>query len=204
MKTYLVPFEAEETVWNSCVAKVEAASKEEAFAKVQNSIESGNPFRDFNADWDGANTATSEVVETTRYCIGDEYNCTVEDVKEVNELEVELTFSAFDLLRLEKDAIYSAVEQQLDGVEVLDMEIIPSKISGTEVTYRCIPTDYKLEFQVRAYFMDMDEDPTTPYEEETYQIHCKTEAEALVAARDLAYGSETASGVNVSVETEIE
>jgi len=143
--TYMVPFEAEEIVWNSCVAKVKAASKEEAFAMVEQSIEESNPFRDFNADWNGINTVTSEVIQTTKYCIGDDYNLSVEDVKEVNELEVELTFSAFDLLRLEKDAIYHAVEQQLDGVEVLDMEMIPTKISGSDITYRCIPTNFIVE-----------------------------------------------------------
>jgi len=139
--TYIVPFEAEEIVWNSCIAKVKAASKEEAFAMVEQSIEESNPFRDFNADWDGINTVTSEVIETIKYV-------SVEDIKEVNELnelEVELTFSAFDLLRLEKDAIYHAVEQQLDGIEVLDMEMIPAKISGSDITYRCIPTKFIVE-----------------------------------------------------------
>jgi hypothetical protein len=182
----------------------EADSKEEAFKKVEDSIASGNPFRDFNAEWDGINTVASEVIETTRYCIGDEYNSTVEDVIEVSELETTITCTAFDLLRWEKDALYEMVEENLDGVEVLDMEIIPIGVSGDEMTYKCVPTEYKLKFQVRAFFFAVDEDPTTPYDEETYTIHAQTEAEALIAARDLAYGSEKASGVNVSVETEIE
>jgi len=205
-KQFLVPFVAEETVWNNCVAKVEATSKEEAFEMVEQSIKESNPFRDFNAEWDGINTVTMEVVETSSYGIGDEHNINVNDVEECkeNELSVKLTFSAFDLLRLEKDAIYHAVEQELDGIEVLDMEMIPIGVSSNEVFYKCIPTEYKKEFVVRAYFMDMDDDPTTPYDEKTYTIHAQTEAEALVAAKDLAYGSEIASGVNVSVEVKIE
>ena len=205
-KQFLVPFVAEETVWNNCVAKVEATSKEEAFAMVEQSIEDSNPFRDFNAEWDGINTVTMEVVETSSYGIGDEHNIDANDVEECKDdvLGVKLTFSAFDLLRLEKDAIYHAVEQELDGIDVLEMEMIPVGVSGNDVVYNCIPTEYKKEFIVRAYFMDMDEDPTTPYGEETYTIHAQTEAEALIAAKDLAHGSEIASGVNASIEVEIE
>lgn len=204
MKTFIVPFQAEEIVWNNCIARVEAESKENAFMKVEQSIKENNPFADFDAAWSGTNTVTSEVIQTTKYGIGDEYSCTLEDVKEANKLETTITCSAFDLLRWGKDGFYEMVEQNLDGVEVLDMDIIPIGVSGNEVTYKCVPTEYKLELQVRAFFFDVDKDPTTPYDEESYRIYAQTEAEALIAARDLAYGSEKASGVNVSVETEIE
>jgi len=204
MTKYRVSFQAEENCWNDCIAEVEASSKEEAFKKVEQSINEGNPFMDFDARWRGINTVTSEVTGTSKYYIGDEYNSTVEDVEEVNKFEITITCTAFDIFRWEKDGFYEMVEQNLDGVEVLDMDIIPIGVSGNEVTYRCVPTEYKLEFQVRVFFFDVDEDPTTPYDEETYTIHAQTEADALIAARDLAYGSEKASGMNVSVETEID
>jgi len=84
-KTYMVPFQAEETVWNSCVAKVEANSKEEAFQAVKKSIEESNPFRDFNAEWNGINTVTIECIETAGYGIGEDSGLTVEDVVEADE-----------------------------------------------------------------------------------------------------------------------
>lgn len=143
MKTFIVPFQAEEIVWNDCIARVEAESKEDAFMKVEQSIKENNPFADFNAEWDGINTVTSEVIETTKYGIGDEYNCTLEDVKEVNNLETTITCSAFDLLRWGKDGFYEMVEQNLNGVEVLDMKITPIGVSGSEVIFKCVPTEYQ-------------------------------------------------------------
>lgn len=204
MRKFKVPFGAVETVWNNCIATVEAKTEEEAFEKVEKSIEESNPFKDFDAQWNGINTVTSEVIETSKYNIGEDFDATVEDVVEVNELETTITCTAFDLLRWGNDGFYEMVEQKLNVVEVLDMDITPIGVSDDEVTYKCVPTKYKLEFQIRAFFFDVDEDPTTPYDEETYTIHAETEAEALIAARDLAYGSKKVSGTNISVEVEIE
>jgi len=73
MKEYLVPFEAEEVCWNACLARVEAESAEDAYFKVKSIIEEGeNPFTEFNCDWDGINTVTTDVVETTKYSIDDD------------------------------------------------------------------------------------------------------------------------------------
>ena len=148
MRTYLVPFEAEETVWNSFVAKVEANSPEEAFNAVKNSIEVSNPLHDFNAEWDGINTVTSKVIETTKYLIGDEYDCSVEDVREFDErVYCTLDLTAFDIARHGKDELCNQarnifLEVGLD-LEIFDMEMIPIKIEEHFVTYKCIPTDFK-------------------------------------------------------------
>ena len=144
MRKFKVPFEAEEIVWNSCFAVVEAETAEEAYKMVEESIETSNPFGDFDASWDGINTVTSECIETREYAIGEDYGVTVEDVKDItDEISVTLEFSAFDLLRLSKDAIYEAVEQQLDGIEVLDMDMIPVGVIGDAVQYKCVATQYK-------------------------------------------------------------
>ncbi len=144
MRRFKVPFEAEETVWNSSFAIVEAESAEEAFAKVERSIEESNPYRDFDAEWDGINTVTTEVIETSQYGIGEDYGVTIDDVEDVtDEISVEIEFKAFDLLRMEKDAIYTAVEHKLDGIqEVFDMDIVPIGVSGNAVKYKCIIKEY--------------------------------------------------------------
>ena len=144
MRKFKVPFEAEEVVWNSSFAIVEAKSKEEAFAKVEQSIEESNPYRDFNAEWNGINTVTTEVIETSKYGIGEDYGVTIDDVTDVtNEISVEIEFEAFDLLRMEKDAVYTAVENKLNGIqEIFDMDIIPVGINGNAVKYKCIIKEY--------------------------------------------------------------
>lgn len=144
MRKFKVPFEVEEVVWNSSYAIVEAESAEKAFAKVEQSIEESNPYRDFNAEWDGINTVTMEVIETSQYGIGEDYGVTIDDVEDVtDEISVEIEFKAFDLLRMEKDAIYTAVEHKLDNIqEVFDMDIIPVGINGEYVKYKCIIKEY--------------------------------------------------------------
>lgn len=203
MKTFVVPFQAEEIVWNGCIARVEAESKEDAFMKVEQSIRENNPFADFNADRNGINTVTSEVIETTKYGIGDEYCCTLEDVKKANEIETTITCTAFDLLRWGKDGFYEMVEQNLNVVEVLDMDVFPIGVSGDNVTYKCVPTKYTIEFFIKVFFFDNDEDPTTPFEEEVYTVYAQTEEDALKKAKDRAYQSENANG-NISVDVEKE
>lgn len=44
MRKFKVPFGAVETVWNNCIATVEAKTEEEAFEKVEKSIEESNPY----------------------------------------------------------------------------------------------------------------------------------------------------------------
>jgi len=77
MKKYLVPFEAKEVCWNACLARVEAESVEDAYSEVESVIEEGeNPFVEFDCDWDGINTVTTEVEETVEYSIEDDCDTT--------------------------------------------------------------------------------------------------------------------------------
>jgi len=147
-QTYIVPFKAEETVLNECLAKVEAKSKEEAFALVEKSIKESNPFRDFNAEWNGINTVTSEVLETSGYGIGDEHYCTVDDVQELDErVSCQLQLTAFDIARYGKDELYRMAEEKFAIVgltlDIQDMDLIPIAIEEHFVTYNVIPTDFK-------------------------------------------------------------
>ena len=80
-RKFFVQFTMEEVVWNKGYAEVSATSKDEAYQKVCDSIEYSNPYKDFQSSWDGENTVTEEIVDTNKYCIGEEYDCTVEDVK---------------------------------------------------------------------------------------------------------------------------
>lgn len=151
MRTYIVPFEAKETSWNSCIAKVEASSKEEAFKMVEKSIEESNPFRDFNAEWNGINTVTNEVIETSKYAIGDEYSCAVDDVEEADErVYCTLDLTAFDIARYGKDALYHQAENIFLEVglelEIFEMDMIPIKFEEHFVAYKCIPTDFTRTF----------------------------------------------------------
>jgi hypothetical protein len=139
MKKFKVPFKARELVVNNCVTTVEAENEEEAIQKVAFSIENSNPFADFDCDWDGFNSITEEVIETEEYYLDDPV---LEEIKEVEEPFCELEYEAFDLLRLEKDAVYGAVEQKLGDIEVFDMKMIPVRLNGISVVYKCIPTEY--------------------------------------------------------------
>jgi len=80
-KIFKVPFYAIELCLNKCYAKVKAEDAIEAYKIVQNAIDDGSIFNDIDADWDGENTVTEEVIETEQYQI-DGY--TVEDVVEVS------------------------------------------------------------------------------------------------------------------------
>lgn len=148
MKTYLVPFEAEEIVWNTSVAEVEAHSEAEAFNIVKKSIENGNPYLDFNASWDGINTVTSECIETIRYGIGEDYDITINNVREADErLKCELELSAFDIARYGKYELYNMAEEKFAqaGISLFikEMKLIPIGFKEHYVTYDAIPTDYK-------------------------------------------------------------
>lgn len=138
-KKFYVPFQVKEIVWNNCVATIEASTKKEAYQQVENST---NPFFDFNAEWDGCNTVTSEVVETEIFNYVEETE--VSDVKEAEKYSYQAEFEIFDLLRLEKDAIYTMIENEIPNIEeIYEMDIIPVSISGKNVTLKFVPTKYK-------------------------------------------------------------
>ena len=79
--------------------------------------------------------------------IGDDYECGVEDIKEVdNRVYCTLEFTAFDIARFGKDELYKKAENIFAEVglvlEISKMEMIPLKIEEHFVIYKCIPTDY--------------------------------------------------------------
>jgi len=169
-KTYLVPFEAEEKVWNTLVARVEADSKEEAFTKVQKSIKESNPLRDFNAEWNGINTVTSECIETIKYGIGEDYNSTIDDVTEADErIKCEIELTAFDIANKEKDELYRMVKEKFTKVGLLldiqEMELIPIKIEEHFVTYDAIPVDYKRTWSNGEISIHRNNEMITPLHE---------------------------------------
>jgi len=171
MRTYLVPFQSEEIVWNDCIAEVEANSREEAFKIVEDSITNSNPFRDFNAQWNGVNTVTNEVVEVTKYAIGEEYNSTIDDVKEAdNKIYAELQLEAFDMLRLDKDEIYRMVEEKFRQVglilDITSINIIPKKIEEETITYYCYPVDYRRTWSNRDVSQHIDSKIITPLKQD--------------------------------------
>lgn len=170
MKTYLVPFEAKEIVWNTSVARVEADSKEEAFNMVNESIKNSGPYLDFDASWDGINTVTSECIETVEYGIGEDYGFTVDDVKEEdNRIKCELELSAFDIARYGKDELYRMAEEKFAQVglilDIKEMELVPIKIEEHFVTYDAIPTDYQQTWSNGDTSVHKNNEMTTPLHE---------------------------------------
>ena len=202
-KNFKVKFQTKETCWNNCVAIVEAETKEEAYKKVEDSIDNSNPFAEFNSEWDGINTVTENVVEDPEYYIGSLYDSTIEDVDEVNEFETIIRCTAFDMLRWSKDEFYAMVEEKSGLTEVSDMFIEVVNASGAYISFKCTPLEFKREFKVRAFFFDTYEDPTTPYDEEEYTVYTQTKEEALRVAKDLAYNSDKVSCVNINIEVEV-
>jgi len=115
-KTWAVPFQAEETVWNDYVAYIEAPNKMEAFTKLQKLIEEGeNPFcQDFITSEVGVNTVTADVVETNKYYIEKEHNSIVENIREhydlpfandLTPIQQAMTASKKTVLEIDKNSI---------------------------------------------------------------------------------------------------
>jgi len=155
-KTYIVPFQAEEIVWNNCIAKVEANSKEEALEKVEKSVENSNPLFDFNTDWDGTNTVTNECIETIQCKMKDDFEVTVYHIKEFDDrIRCELSHTAFDIARYGKDDLYKQAENIFLEVgltlDILEMDMVPTAIEEHFVTYECIPTEYKRIFRDESF-----------------------------------------------------
>lgn len=138
MKKFRVPVQARELVWNEYIAIVEANSREEALEKVK---ASDDPFYDFDPDENGINTVTLEVLETEEYFTEE---TVLDRVKEVEKYSYQAEFEIFDLLRLEKDAIYTMVENEIPNIEeIFEMDIIPIGVNGKNVVLKFIPTNYK-------------------------------------------------------------
>lgn len=138
MKNYLVPFTEKE--------KVEAKNKEEAYDKIIKIIdENESPHQYYDAD----NNGIAEHLDSCNHFNiepFDEDDIKIEDVR----LSCELDYTAFDIARLGKDAIYNAAEESFLKVglriDIIEMDMIPIKIEEHFVTYNCIPTEHKIIF----------------------------------------------------------
>ena len=151
MKTYLVPFTEKEKVVVDYIAKVEAKSKEEAYDKIIKIIdENESPHEYYDAD----NYGIAEHLDSC--CHFDIEPFDESDIKEVdNRLSCELSYTAFDIARLGKDEIYKVAEENFLKVgiriDIIEMDMIPIKIEECFVTYRCVPTEYKIIFSDETF-----------------------------------------------------
>ena len=146
MKTYLVPFTEKEKVTVNYIAKVEAKNKEEAYDKIIKIIgENESPHTYYDAD----NNGIAEHLDSC--CHFDIEPFDEDEIKlEDDRLSCELDYTAFDIARLGKDAIYHAAEESFlkigIRIDIINMDMIPIKIEEHFVTYNCIPTEHKIIF----------------------------------------------------------
>ena len=157
MKTYLVPFQEEETVWVNYLASVNANSKEEAYDKLKGLIEAGETPHHYDDEVDG-HTYLIEATQNlgiAEHIGGDgKFNIEdfgIDDVKEIDErVSCKLDFTAFDIARYGQDELYNIAEAEFSKVglslEILEMDMIPTKIEEHFVSYDCIPTEYVVTF----------------------------------------------------------
>lgn len=163
MNTYLVPFEEIETVLVGYMAKVNASTEDEAFGKIKNIIDIGESPHSFaDTTTDGiqydieahVNLGIIEHIDSDCKYNMDDYS--IEDVEKVDErVSVSLDFTAFDIVRLGKDEIYLMAEESFAKVgltlEILEMEMIPTKIEEHFVSYDCVPTEYRRVFTDESF-----------------------------------------------------
>ena len=151
MKTFLVSFQEQETVWVNYSAKVEASSKDEAFKKIEQLvINNDSPHQEFDCD----NNGISEHIKSDCKFFMEDID--IDDVKvEDDRLSCELEYTAIDIVKLKKETIYSAAEESFLKVglkiEILEMDMIPIKIEEYFVTYRCVPTEHKIIFTDESF-----------------------------------------------------
>lgn len=154
MKKFLVPFQECETVWCKYIIPVEAKSKQSALKKVKKVIDRGDSIQ---ANFGYEECQFVEIVEhihsDCEYNI-DDYD--VDDVVEADErVACELELTAFDIARLGKDELYRTVEESFRKIgltlEILEMDMVPTKIEEHFVSYDCIPTEYRNIFTDESY-----------------------------------------------------
>lgn len=154
MKKFLVPFQECETVWCKYIIPVEAKSPQAALNKVKKAIAKGESIkRHFGYE-------SCTFIENVEHIHSDcEYNIddySVDDVVPVDErIACELELTAFDIARLGKDKLYNMAEESFRKVglvfEILEMDMIPTKIEEHFVSYDCIPTEYRRIFTDESY-----------------------------------------------------
>jgi len=151
IKTYKVPYQTLDLTWNNNYALVKASSKEEAYQIVEKIIKNNENIASMlSTDWEGVNTITNEVVEIEKVEIGQEYDCTVEDVEvyqDVPRCIIEAT--AFDIARNDIDWLYDLANEEFKKagfeIEVFGAKLQPSSVNGEIVRYEVILNDYRIK-----------------------------------------------------------
>lgn len=163
MNTYLVPFEEVETVLVGYQAKVHANTAEEAFMKISDIIADGESPHNFTdtlehgLQYDIEAHVNLGIIEHIDSCC--KYNIedySVDDVVMVDErISANLDFTAFDIARYGQDELYRMVEESFRQVgltlEILEMDMVPTRIEEHFVSYDCIPTEYRNIFTDESY-----------------------------------------------------
>lgn len=154
MKKFLVPFEEQETVWCKYTIAVEAKTAQSALNKVKKVIARGDSIQ--------ANFGYEECVfvENVEHIHSDcTYNIDDYDVDDVvcydERIACESDFTAFDIARYGQDELYRMVEESFRQVgltlEILEMDMVPTRIEEHFVSYDCIPTEYRNIFTDESY-----------------------------------------------------
>jgi hypothetical protein len=154
MKKFLVPFEKQETVWSKYIIPVEAKTAQAALNKVKKVIDRGDSIQ---AEFGYEECQFIEVVEHIHSDC--EYNIEDYDVSDVVEADeriaCELSLTAYDIARLGKDELYNMAEESFRKIgltlEILEMDMVPTKIEEHFVSYDCIPTEYRNIFTDESY-----------------------------------------------------
>jgi len=76
---------------------------------------------------------------------------TIDDVKELDErVSCKLDLTAFEIAKYGQNELYNMAEAEFNKVglnlEILEMEMIPTKIEEHYVSYDCIPIEYTITF----------------------------------------------------------
>jgi|GEM_PF-2106702 len=148
MKTFLVPFQEQETVWMSYQAKVQASCKNEAFETIKQMVEQNDsPHRAY----DCINTNVVEHIANENKFFIDDF--TDNDVKELDErICCEVSYCTMDFFNrgISKQSIINDATEKFKQIglilEIEDFELKPLRIEEMFVKYDFIPTKYKRNF----------------------------------------------------------
>lgn len=148
MKTYLVPFQGQETVWIEYQARVQASCKNDAFHIIKQMVEQNySPHRAY----DCINTNVVEHIANENKFFIDDF--TDNDVKELDErICCEVSYYTMDFFNrgISKQSIVDDATEKFKQIglilEIEDFELKPLRIEEMFVKYDFIPTKYKRNF----------------------------------------------------------
>lgn len=145
MKTFLVPFQEQETVWVQYEAKVEAGCENDAFYIIKQMVEQNDsPHKVY----DCINANVAEHIESDGKFFMDSF--TINDVKLIDErICCEVSFVTLDFFNkgITKDTIIQKATESFKRIgltlEIEEFELKPIRIEEQFVYYDFIPTTYK-------------------------------------------------------------